>query len=312
VAVKAWSLPHTPDGQPDLQGTWTNASRVPLQRPEQLGTKEFYTQQEAAENEKKGARGDRPTYSEVQYDLSQYGLATGQERVAPSRRTSIIVGPEGRIPPMTSEAQQRVAATVERAKGHDFDGPENRPLQERCILAPDAGPPMLPAGYNSNLQIVQGPDYVAILQEMIHDTRVVSLNGHPHLPTNIRQLRGDPRGHWEGEPLVVDNTNFTGQTPFRSRGVADLDRHFGFPVTNLHVVERFTRKDENTILYEFTVDDPSTWTKSWSGQVTLAKITSPIYEYACQEANYGMPDILSGARAEEQRRTEAASAKVSK
>lgn len=144
---------------------------------------------------------------------------------------------------------------------------------------------------------------MAILQEMIHDTRVIPLNGRPHLPASVRQLRGDPRGHWEGDTLVVDNTNFTGQTPIRSRSVGDLDRHFGSPVINLHVIERFTRKDENTILYQFTVDDPSTWTKPWSGELTLAKITSPIYEYACQEANYGMADILSGARADEQKRS---------
>jgi hypothetical protein len=286
---KKWVVPRTPDGQPDLQGVWTNSTRVPLERPVELGAKEFYTKEEAEENVKRGMRGDRPAkYAVVQYDLEQYGLQTGQETVAPSLRTSLIMGPTGRIPPYTTEAQKRMAQRATFMEKHAFDGPETRSLAERCILWPNEGPPMLPGGYNSNLAIVQGAGYFSILHETIHDTRVIPLDGRPHIPQNIQQLRGDPRGHWEGDTLVIDTTNFTDKTAFRGS------------TEKLHVVERLTRTAEDTIIYRFTVEDPTTWTQSWSGEVIMVKISSPIYEYACQEGNYGMPDILAGARAEEQ------------
>ncbi len=288
-----WIAARTEYGQPDLQGVWTNASRVPLERPKALGSREFYTKQEAAENAKKGARGDRPaTYAVTQYDLTQYGLQTGQEPLAPSLRTSLIVGPEGRIPPMTAEAQRRVAQAAAYNKLHAFDGPEDRSLSERCILWPDEGPPMLPGGYNNNMEIVQGPDSVAILNETIHDTRVIPLDGRPHLPANIRFWRGDPRGHWEGDTLVIDSTNFTDKISFHGAN------------KNLHVIEWLTRIAPNLIKYQFRVEDPTTWVRPWSGEVMMASIKSPIFEYACQEGNYGMPDILAGARSEEKRTAE--------
>lgn len=287
--AKKWVAARTPDGQPDLQGVWTNATRVPLERPAGLGAKELYTEEEAADAAKRGMRGDRPTtYAAVQYDLSQFGLETGQEKLAPSLRTSLITGPDGKIPPMTPEAARRAAEKAAFTRDHAFDGPETRSLAERCILWPNEGPPLLPGGYNSNLQIVQGPGYVAILNETIHDTRLIPLDGRPHLPANVRQWRGDSRGHWEGDTLVVDTTNFTDKTAFR--GASE----------NLHVVEKFRRIAADLIEYEFTIDDPSTWTKQWSGQVLMTTISSPIYEYACQEGNYGMPDILAGARLEEE------------
>ena len=285
---KNWRTPRTPDGQPDLQGVWTNSTRVPLERPKELGAREFYTEQEVVENAKKGLRGDRPaSYSVVQYDLAQYGLQTGQDKVAPSMRTSIIVGPEGRIPPMIPEAQQRVAAKAAYDGLHAFDSAQNRSLSERCILWPNEGPPMLPGGYNSNLEIVQGAGYVAILHETIHDVRVIPLDGRPHLPESVRQWRGDSRGHWEGETLVIDTTNFTDKTAFRGS------------TQQLHVIERLTRVGSDLISYKFTIEDPATWTKPWSGEVMMTTIRSPIFEYACQEGNYGMPDILSGARVSE-------------
>jgi hypothetical protein len=301
--LNKWTLPRTADGHPDLQGVWTNASRVPLERPRELGTKEFYTEEEAAENVRKGLRGDRPTvYAEVQYDLSQFGLETAQQTVAPSLRTSLITGPDGRIPPMTPQALKRAAEFNEKTKGHEYDGPENRSLQERCILGPDAGPPMLPMGYNSNLQIVQSADTIAITQEMIHDYRIIPLDKRSHLPASVRQRRGDPRGYWEGDTLVVESTNFRDQIPIRSR--TDLvDRKFGYPVTNLHVIERFTRTGPDTILYEFTVEDPDTWVRPWKGEVPLARLQTPVYEYACHEGNYGMPNIISGIRAAEEQQS---------
>ena len=285
-----WHASRTADGQPDLQGVWTNATRVPLERPKELGAKEFYTEQESVENAKRGLRGDRPTkYAVTQYDLSQYGLETGQDKLAPSLRTSIIVGPEGTIPPLTPEAQRRVAEKTAYNEQHAFDGPENRSLAERCILWPNEGPPMLPGGYNSNLEIVQGAGYIAILHETIHDVRVIPLDGRPHLPSSVRQWRGDSRGHWEGETLVIDTTNFTGKTAFRGS------------TEKLHVIERLTRNGPDLISYKFSIEDPDTWTKPWSGEVMMTTIDSPIFEYACQEGNYGMPDILKGARAEEKK-----------
>ena len=297
ASAQTWTPPRTPDGHPDLQGVWTNASITPLERPRELGAKEFFTEEEAAENRER-ALVPIPTAqrggTEAHYEFTQFGLDRSQAQVAFSLRTSMIVGPEGRVPPLTPEAQQRIAERAALMKGHEFDGPESRTIQERCLVWGSEGPPMLPPGYNSYLQIVQAPGSVAILQEMIHDVRIIPLNGSPHLPQNIRAWLGDSRGGWEGDTLVVDTTNFTDKTNFRgSRG-------------NLHVVERFTLIDENTIRYQFTVDDPTTWTKPWSGELPLVRDKGPIYEYACHEANYGMANNLKGARAVEKAAEEAA------
>ena len=173
-------------------------------------------------------------------------------------------------------------------------GPEDRGLSERCILWPTAGPPMLPSAYNNNYQILQTPGYLVIFIEMIHDFRVIPLDGRPHLPETIRQWMGDSRGRWEGNTLVVDTTNFTDKNSFRGS-----DR-------NLHLVERFTRIDPETILYRFTVDDATAFTKPWTGEAPMTKTPGPIYEYACHEGNYGMANILSGARADEKALEEAA------
>jgi len=285
ATAKTWTPPRTVDGQPDLEGTWTNASNVPLERPVNLGAKEFYTPDEFAANTKKGFQGDRAVTVEAHYDLSQFGLDPTQNRFAPNLRTSLIVGAEGRIPPLTAEARQRLAANAAQRKGHEFDGAETRPLGERCILWPNEGPPMLPSGYNNNMQIFEGPGYVAILQEMIHDVRIIPTDGRPHLPPNIRQWRGDSRGHWEGGTLVVDTTNFTEKTAFRGSS------------ESLHVIERFTRTGPDAILYEFTVEDPATWARSWTAQLPLGKASGRIFEYACHEGNYGMANTLSETRA---------------
>jgi hypothetical protein len=293
--VKTWIPPRTAHGQPDLQGTWTNASNTPLERPKELGAKEFYTEQEFAEVSKKGFLGDRGGPQEVHYDFGQYGMDALQSKFALNLRTSMVVGPEGRIPAMTPEAVKRAAGRAAQAKGHELDGPENRGLTERCILyGATEGPPMLPAMYNNNMEIVQEPGYVAILNEMFHDVRVIPLDGRPHLPQNIRQWRGDSTGRWEGNTLVVDTTNFTDQTPFHGSS------------ENLHVVERFTRTSAETILYEFTVDDPSIWVKPWTAQLVMGPALGQIYEFACHEGNYGLHNNLSGARAEEKRAAEGA------
>ena len=291
TSKKTWTPPRTPDGQPDLGGVYTNASAIPLERPKDLGAKEFFTKEEAiAYTAKMKVRQEvvaKGTYGDVHYNMSQFGLDHGQGEFPATLRTSLIVGPEGRVPPLLPAAKARMAARAAANKGHEFDGPENRSLSERCILWPNEGPPMLPEGYNSNVQIVQGPGYVAVMHEMIHDVRIIPMDGRPHLPPEVRQLMGDPRGHWEGNTLVVDTTNFTDRTAFRGSS------------ENLHVVERFTRTDPDTITYQFTVSDPSTWEKSWSGEILMTKIEGPIFEYACTEGNYGMRNNLSGARATE-------------
>ena len=297
--------PRTPDGQPDLQGVWTNNSVTPLQRPKELARKEFYTEEELAEIQKRERERLNRDYDEgegeppanhsgvegaplenVHYDHAQFGLDWLQTRVAWNRRTSLIVGPEGTIPPLTPEARKRLAEVAAKEKGHEFDGPENRPLAARCIARPTAGPPLLPTRYNSNLQIVQGPGYVAIEAEEIHDVRIIPLDGRAHVPKSIRQWMGDSVGHWEGNTLVIDTTNFTDQSPFPG-------------AQNLHVTERLTRADEDTILYQFTVEDPGMWIKPWSGEVPIKKIAGPIYEYACHEGNYGLANTLRGARVAE-------------
>jgi hypothetical protein len=288
--AEAWMPPHTPDGQPDLQGTWSNAANTPLERSRELGAKEFYTEQEMAELTKKGFLGDRGGPQEVHYDFSQFGMDALQSKFAQNLRTSMIVGPEGRIPPMTPEAAKRNADLAAKAKGHEFDGPENRGLTERCLVYGNAeGPPMLPPMYNNNMEIVQEPGYVAILNEMFHDVRVIPTNGRPHISQNIRQWRGDSVGHWEGATLVVDTTNFTSQTRFRGSS------------ENLRVVERFTRTRPQTILYEFTMEDPATWAKPWSAQLVMGPALGKLYEFACHEGNYGMRNNLNNARVEERR-----------
>jgi hypothetical protein len=288
--AKAWTAPRKPDGHPDLEGAWSNASNTPLERPKELGTKEFYTADEfAALVAKRGFLGDRGGPQEVHYDFAQFGMDAMQSRFAPNLRTSLIIGPEGRIPPMLPEAVRRNVERAANAKAHEFDGPEYRSLTERCIVYGELeGPPMLPPMYNNNMQIVENPGYVAILNEMYHDTRIIRTDGRPHLAPNIRQWRGDSIGRWEGDTLVVDTINFKDQT------------HFHGSSENLHVVERFTRTGKDMILYQFTVEDPATWAKPWSGELVMGPAIGAIYEFACNEGNYGLADILSGARAEEE------------
>ena len=290
-------------GTKDLQGVWTNNTLTPLQRPKELGGKEFYTDSEIADAQKKQRERLALDYSEgeppanhsgvpgapaefVHYDHAQFGLDWLQSTIAWSRRTSLIVGPEGTIPPLTEEARKRRAEAAARQKGHEFDGAENRPLGARCMARDNVGPPLLPTRYNSNFRIAQSPGYVAIEAEEIHDTRIIRVDGSPHLPKNIRQWTGDSIGHWEGNTLVVDTTNFTDRTPFEG-------------ARNLHVTERFTRSAEDTIVYQFTVEDPGMWTKPWSGEVLVKKIPGPLWEYACHEANYGLENTLRGARVAE-------------
>ena len=298
---KPWKVPRTPDGQPDLQGFWTNTTYVPLERPKNV-TKEFYTKEEVVENIKKAAANEGEqtepgTVADVHYDFTQFGLDRSQSALALNLRTSLIVDPaDGRIPPMTPEGVKRNAERAEARKraGGPYDAAQNQPLSVRCIIMDRIGPPMLAGAYNNNYQIVQVPGYVMILVEMIHDVRIIPLDGRPQLPANVRQWTGSYRGRWEGDTLVVESTNFNGKNPFQGSS------------ENLKLTERFTRVDEDTIRYQFTIDDPSTWTRPWSAEVPWAKSIGPLFEHACHEGNYGLPNILAGARAEEKRDTEGA------
>jgi hypothetical protein len=287
TTAQTFAPPRTADGQPDLQGYWTNATFTPLERPAEFAGKEFWTPAEAAAYEKQRVQQfNSQTADDIHYDNVIWQTEPYDKGVT-SLRTSLIVDPkDGRIPPLTPDAQRRAADRAAK-RGNPADAIQNRTLAERCITWGSDVPPLMPAGYNANLQILQGAGYVVIVTEMIHSARFIPLDGRPHLGQNLRQLTGDSRGHWEGNTLVVDTTNFTDKTAFRGSSQA------------LHVIERFTRADANTIGYEFTVDDPTTWTRAWSAEVPMRKMSAPIYEYACSEGNYGMANILRGARVTE-------------
>jgi hypothetical protein len=295
-ASKARPPLRTQEGQPDLQGIWTNATITPLERPRELAAKEFLSPQEAAEYEKQARerndadRRDSNAEADLTVGYNNFWWDRGSTVVS-TRRTSLIIDPpDGRIPPLTGEAQQRAAARAEARKLHPADDPEDLTLGDRCIFRGTAGPPMLPAGYNNNYQILQNKDYVVILVEMIHDARIIPLapaGSRPHLSASVQQWMGDSRGHWEGDTLVVETTNFTDKTNFRGSS------------KKLRVVERFTRTDPNTLLYQFTVDDPQSFTRPWSAEIPMNKAEGPLFEYACQEGNHSMENTLSSARAEE-------------
>ena len=298
ASTKPWT-PRTPDGQPDLQGFWTNTTYTPLERPKNV-TAEFYTKEEAVEIAKRAgaieAEQTTPgTIPDVHYDFTQFGLDRSQSPLPFNLRTSLIVDPpDGRIPPMTTEGQARAAERAEARKrmGGATDKAQNQPLSARCITTDRAGPPMLAGAYNNNYQIVQAPGYVMILVEMIHDARIIPLDGRPHLPGNARQWMGSYRGRWEGDTLVVETTNFNGKSPFRGSS------------EHMRLIERFTRVDEDTLVYRFTVDDPATWTRSWSAELPMKRISGPLFEDACHEGNYGLYNTLAGARAEDKKAAE--------
>ena len=301
AAVNIYTPPRTADGQPDLQGFWTNNTYTLLQRPENI-TKEFYTPEEAAEIRRKRAireseQTEPGTTQDVHYDRTQFGLDRSQGVLAESLRTSMIVDPpDGRVPPLTSEGQKRIAEREmeRRQRGGIWDAAENAKLSYRCLIFQTAGPPMLPL--NNTYQIVQSPGYVMILVEMAHDVRIIPLDRREQPHSSIRQWKGTSRGHWQGDTLVVETTNFNGKNPFPPQP-------FGTPASgkNLHVTEWFTRIDADTILYKFTVEDETTWTLPWSAELLMKATQGPIFEFACHEGNYSMINTLAGVRAEEQR-----------
>jgi hypothetical protein len=291
------STPRASDGHPDLQGIWTNATITPLERPAQFAGKLTVTDEEAAKYEKQNDEnlyGDRRSKNAEQdrdhaYNALFFDQGTELAKVDGLKRTSLIIDPpDGKIPALAPEAKKRNDARRQAIEEH-FDRPQDRPLGERCLLGfgSTSGPPMLPVLYNNNYQIVQTGDTVMIMVEMVHDIRYIHMDGRPHLPSDIRQWLGDSIGHWEGDTLVVDTRNFTDKTRFRGSG------------EGLHVIERFKRVNPQTILYRVTIDDPTTFAKAWTLEYPFLATRGPIYEYACHEGNYAMPDILGGARVAE-------------
>lgn len=299
ATARTSSAARTAWGHPDLQGVWDYATITPMERPSDLAGKEVFTPEEAAEFERRTLqqrnpdRRDGGAQADVSRAYNQFWWDYGT-KVVGTRRTSLVVDPlDGKIPPLTAEGKKRADART-LIRNRPAYGPEDRNLWERCILAVNAGPPMTPSAYNNNVQIFQTPTQVVILNEMINDARVVPLDGRPHLPSHIRQWRGDSRGRWEGNTLVVDTSNFNDEPNFRGATSA------------LHVIERFTRAGPEMLVYEFTVSDPNTWTRPWSAAIPMTRTAGPIYEYACHEGNYGMLNMLAGARAAEKAAAEAA------
>ena len=303
--------PRTPWGDPDLGGVWDYWTFTPLQRAEELGDKATLTEEQAATlaqelNAEALARdlaapvGDPGAYSQAVW--------TDRARATALTQTSLIVDPpNGRIPALTPEAVAREDARVAgngqpvriRVGGFGTAGPEERGLAERCLLGFSTGPPLLPGGYNNNVQIFQIPDAVVLLVEMNHDVRVVPIDGRPALNNDIRQWIGSSRGRWEGNTLVIDTRNFTGRTA--SFGITGLSLG---SAEELHLEERFTRVDNDTLLYEFTINDPASFSRPFSGRLPMNDSDLPLYEYACHEGNYGMENLLRGARAEEREQAE--------
>jgi hypothetical protein len=298
-AKKTWTQPRTPDGQPDLQGIWSNATTTPLERPSALAGKQVLTDEETAELEKQTKENRNTDHRQeigTEADVASAYNEAWWDRGPVLNRTSLIIDPaDGRLPLLTQEGKKTMEARAAARRAHGpADSWEDRSLQERCILY--HGVPPLPTGYNNNYQIVQTPGYVSILHEEIHEIRMIPLDGRPHLPSSVRLWMGDSRGHWDGNTLVVETTNFM-----------DRPNLFRFPASvNIQVIERFTRVDADHIDYRFTINDPFTYQKSWTAILPMTKIAGPIYEYACHEGNYGIVGILAGARAQEKAAAEAA------
>jgi hypothetical protein len=294
------AVPRTPDGHPDLQGVWDFRSATPLERPDRFAGREFMTPEEVAEYERlalerEDGRPPDDARSPAEQSVHPVWWLDYGKKVVKTARTSLIVDPpNGKMPPQTPDARERAAARRAEARTHGpADSYENRSNFERCLTrgVPET---LLPGPYNNNLQIVQTPTFVTLHTEMIHEARLVPMDGRPHNNPALRSWLGDPRGRWEGDTLVIDSTNFSDRTNFRGAGA------------NLHLIERFTRIDADTLEYRFTVEDETTWTRMWTVAFPMTRSDGPMYEYACHEGNYGLRDILSGARWEERAADETA------
>jgi len=308
VAVPALaqdSAPRTAWGEPDLQGVWDFRTITPMQRPERYGDKEFLTAEEAAaldqaavdrevrlwtqapERTEAGGNVDRRGAGQAPGSYNQFWIDSGTRSVD-TRQTSLITyPPNGRYPSLTAEGQRRSDARRAYAREHPADTWEDFSSGVRCILGFNAGPPFTPSAYNNNMQLFQTPNHVVVMTEMVNTSRVIPLDGTPHLDPDVLQWSGDSRGYWEGETLVVETRNF------------DAKRKWRGTTSSARLVERFTRVDADTLEYKFTVTDPETWASPWTASVPLRLNPEPMFEYACHEGNYSMPIMLGGARVEE-------------
>jgi len=283
AAAHTRPAPRMADSHADLQGMWDFAQLTPFERPGNFAGRDSVTEEEAEEFAQQRIettnkdRRDGGAAADVERAYNDFWWDFGT-RV--SKQSSLVVDPpDGRVPPLTADAQKRAAERRNR-----FDNPEERPLPERCILGFNSGPPMVPSAYNNNVQIVQTGNHIVIVNEMIHSARIIDLSRHAHWPTSMRFLTGDSIARWDGDTLVVDTTNYAREGVFRG-STADM-----------HLVERFTRVDSETLRYDFTVDDPATWTKPWSASIPMARTSQPMFEYACHEGNYALEGVLKGAR----------------
>jgi hypothetical protein len=313
---QTWTPSRAADGHPDLQGSWVNNTATPLERPKELAGRATLTDEETVALRKKArelfngegdaafgdqvfqtvfanVNGTKSGFKSTDGGTGDYSSVWTVQRDFDNRTSLVTNPPDGRIPTMTPEGQKRSEANLEAMRRTPAEAAD-RPLQERCITY---GSPSLTAGYQSGYQITQNSGAVVVTTEMIHDARVIPLDGHPHAPAAVRQWHGDSRGHWEGDTLVVDTTNYK---PRSFRSVSS---------EQLHVTERFSRTGPETLQYEITINDPGTWTKPWSLMIPLKRASDPLYEYACHEGNYGLSGILAGARAEEKAAGSASQAK---
>src|SRR3989441_2626294 len=300
AAAAKSGVPRTSDGRPDLQGVWSFESATPVQRPAEYANRAGWTDGETEPFLKTIRRGgcrfvkcdgSAEGRFESAYDDTWYAAGS---KLADNRTSLVVDPPDGKIPPLTAEAQKTVASIRALDRGRAaLDGPEQATLTDRCIIGFNSGRPMNPSAYNNNVQILQTASHVVIFNEMIHSARIVPLDGRPHPSANVRLWVGDSRGRWEGDTLVVETTNFRRDSQVGPGGSTSTAPE------NLRLIERFTRTDANTLQYEYTMNDPRTWTKPWTVRIPMRNSSDPIYEYACHEGNYSMANRLSAARAAE-------------
>ena len=296
LALAQDDAPRTAWGAPDLGGVWDFRTITPMERPEDLGDKAFLTEEEAVQREQAAVQRDIELWEADARRTEAGGSVGGYNnfwmdrgtRVIGTRRTSLIIDPQnGRLPEMTEEGQARRAAGRGSFSDQIQDSYTDFSNADRCLMGFNAGPPITPGGYNQNVQIFQTPDEVVLLTEMVHTVRVVPLDDRTELDESLAQWSGVSRGYWEGDTLVVETTNF------------DVDRNWRGASANMHLEERFTRTDADTLEYEYTVTDPDTWVAPWTVNLPMVYSDLPLFEYACHEGNYSMETMLTGARADE-------------